>query len=134
MTPSDCLTRICGSPDVSCPACGKTMAIWVKDDLPIYRCNECNGIAFPLDNTMLEKAMKNTKDKAVSEMSCSGCGQSLIEIRSEEYRMDSCEGCSMIFVRPKGEFWGNEPDITQGNYNTVLSWLSEVYEDVSGSL
>jgi ribosomal protein L37AE/L43A len=110
------------------------MSIWVKDNTPIYRCNDCHGIAFPVDKSRLEKALKKAKDKAVTEMTCSGCGQSLIEIRSEDYMLDSCEGCSMIFARPKGEFWENEPDTAQGKYDTVLSWLSGVYEEVNASL
>jgi Zn-finger nucleic acid-binding protein len=134
MTDAQCLAKVCGSPDVSCPGCGKTMSVWIKEDMPIYRCDQCNGIAFPLDRPKLESALKKAKDRAVSEMTCSGCGQNLIELRSEDYMLDSCHGCSMIFARPKAEHWENEPDSTNGRYQAVLSWLAEVYDQVNASL
>jgi hypothetical protein len=109
------------------------MSVWIKDDLPIYRCDECNGIAFPIASEKLEKALNEAKPITDKDLTCSGCGQSLIEIRSDDYRLDSCKGCSFIFARPKGEFWENEPDSTKGKYDAVISWLSEIYKDVNAS-
>jgi len=128
MTSTDCLTKVCESPDIACPSCGSMVSIWVWKDMPLYRCDGCNGIGFRIDDQIL--AQNTIRSKAVpGKLDCPGCGGTMSSFRVGTWDLDTCQGCSWVFARIDGT--DEEVVETKGSrYTVLLNWIGSMYESV----
>jgi len=130
VTTANCLTKVCESPDILCPSCGRTMSIWIWNDDPLYRCDSCNGIGFKVTGGRIGAAYASG-EIVPSDMECPGCSGRMDAIMADEWRLDSCRECEWVFATPLKE----DPDTSDVNvggtrYTAMLNWIGGVYEKI----
>ncbi|MDG6226105.1 MAG: hypothetical protein QCI82_11415 [Candidatus Thermoplasmatota archaeon] len=130
MTSIDCLTRICESPDVSCPTCSRNMSMWVWKENIIYRCDECNAIGFKVSDEQMKGLVENTNPyRGRTSIDCSECGKRMEFSVLDEWIVARCSDCRNIFAVFDER---NEPpemeDVEGSRVISVLNWIGGVYD------
>ena len=109
------------------------MSIWIWNDVPIYRCENCNGIGFKLEDDLVVKAQ--SKGHLTSDMECPGCAGRMNVTMLDDWKLNACRGCAWVFATPMKEASDTKDINVNGTrYTAMLNWVGGVYEKITRSL